>query len=210
MSSGSEQHPARGVVGSLRERQALCEFVDELRTLLDATATARPPVLGWDRARELVSAASSILASSVVPEERRIYAHAWDVPGRGQVLAPVVVVERRSAERWDATVTFGSFHLGHGGVHGGALPLLFDEVMGDFVSGAGAVVVRTAYLNVTYRAVAPVGIPLAVTVRRQRTDGRKRWVTGEIRSKEGDVLCSAEALFVLARSRSHGRPLTNQ
>ena len=121
------------------------------------------------------------------------------IPGRGQALAPVVHVEEFTGERARGHVTFGRFYLGgNGAVHGGAIPLAFDELMGRLANTGGRTPSRTAYLHVNYRSVAPVGRRLSIEARFGREEGRKRILHGEIR--HGETVCAdAEGLFVALR-----------
>ena len=87
--------------------------------------------------------------------------------------------------------------------HGGIVATILDEILGILFSvnrelgkspGNGWTV--TANLNVSY--VRPVITPqtILVTARLAKVSGRKRYVEGEIRDKDGHVLAKSEALFV--------------
>ena len=134
-----------------------------------------------------------------VPEGEQIFARRFDLYGRGQTLAPPYTVEERAPGMIRGTAIFGRYYLGaNGAAYGGALPLLFDEVLGLIANEGGRGVARTAYLHVDYRAITPIGKPLEVHGWIDRQEGRKRYVRGTL--KDGDQLCAeAETLFIELR-----------
>ncbi|MCT1352002.1 MULTISPECIES: PaaI family thioesterase [Gordonia] len=94
------------------------------------------------------------------------------------------------------SVTFGFAHMGSTDtVHGGVITLLFDDVLGMFVSRKGQPDSRTAFLKVDYRSATPVCRELRVTATIDSIEGRKTFVRGAL--LDGDVVCAeARALFV--------------
>jgi acyl-coenzyme A thioesterase PaaI-like protein len=94
------------------------------------------------------------------------------------------------------TTEFGRFHAGFGGaVHGGAIASVLDEALGSLANRACGSVARTAFLNVTFRAVTPTDRPLDISARITSIDGRKLHVSGEL--CDGTTVCArAEGLFV--------------
>ncbi|MEE2059149.1 PaaI family thioesterase [Rhodococcus artemisiae] len=95
-----------------------------------------------------------------------------------------------------ATVEFSDVHLGgNGAVHGGTIPLLFDDFLGIFVSKKGQPHSRTAFLKVNYRQITPVYTPLVVEGTIDRIEGRKTWLSGRLYNGS-DVTADAEALFL--------------
>jgi len=124
-----------------------------------------------------------------------------------------------------ALASFSDGTSGHAGiVHGGLTAMIFDQTAGwangahvlakmangplsadSFVEGGGDVsshdlVGFTASLTVNYRRKVAVGTTVAVSCRVDKTDGRKRFITGEMTDVEsGLVLCEATALYVLPR-----------
>jgi acyl-coenzyme A thioesterase PaaI-like protein len=136
------------------------------------------------------------LRTQAVPEREQAFGHRVDLPGRGQVMAPAFVMTARGPDSVEGTVTFGRFFLGgNGAVHGGAVALLFDEVLGRLSDTAGRTPARTASLTVDFRAVTPVDEELVVRAWFEEETGRKRYLAGEIRHR--DVLCAqATGLFV--------------
>jgi acyl-coenzyme A thioesterase PaaI-like protein len=93
---------------------------------------------------------------------------------------------------------FRRFHLGrNGAVHGGAIGLLFDSVLGltsRLLTGGPRQ--RTAYLHLNYRQIVPIEKELQIDAGVDRVDGRKIFVSGRL-SDGGTVLCEASGLFVL-------------
>ena len=82
-------------------------------------------------------------------------------------------------------------------MHGGAIPLVFDELMGRVVSACGSPA-RTAFLHINYRSITPIEAPLTVEAHLAAEEGRKRHMRGVLR--HGDTVCAdAERLFVALR-----------
>jgi acyl-coenzyme A thioesterase PaaI-like protein len=114
-------------------------------------------------------------------------------------MAPAVEITEFSDSHARGQVSFGRFYLGgNGAVHGGAIPLAFDELMGRLANTGGRSPSRTPYLHVNCRNVTPIQTPLAIEARFEAEEGRKRTLTGVIR--DGDTVCAeAEGLFVALR-----------
>jgi acyl-coenzyme A thioesterase PaaI-like protein len=100
-------------------------------------------------------------------------------------------------------VRFGRFHVGRGAVHGGAIGVVFDEMMGALAASAGRPLARTAYLHVDYRALTPLDRDLVVQAWFEEENGRKRLLRATLH--DGDLLCAeAHGLWVELRPRSEG------
>jgi len=85
---------------------------------------------------------------------------------------------------------------GFGGVaHGGLIATVLDEVMAWTLYGYDDLAV-TAKLEITYRKPVPIGQPLRATARLHEDRGRAKKVRGEIRDAAGQLLASAESLFL--------------
>ena len=146
---------------------------------------------------------NELLAGHAAPREHdRVDGMRPDLPGRGHPLLPPFVVDEESFGE-DGTgalrgrVTFGRFHLGGGAaVHGGVLPLLFDDVLGRVANQGRPFVARTAYLKVDYRRVTLLDVELFWEATLERMQGRKRFTTGRLTDADGNALVEAEALFV--------------
>jgi acyl-coenzyme A thioesterase PaaI-like protein len=186
----------------LRDRGGGPEYgrmIVALRAFLDAVAAASPETSTITALAEDLESWTGKLASTAVGERRQIFAHRLDLPGRGQTMSPNFIVSEGDSESVCGTVTFGRYFLGGGGaVHGGAIPLLFDEVLGRLSNSAGRPPSRTAYLHTDYRSITPVGVELDVRAWFVSEQGRKRVLRSELR--HGDTLCAeAEGLFVVLR-----------
>ena len=170
-------------------------MIEALRLLQDRMTGAAAPAETVTEAAESLEKLAAAFEPYTVPEARQIVGHLTDVDGRGQAMAPVVQIDEWDERHVLGHVTFGRFYLGgNGAVHGGAIPLVFDEVMGR-LANTGRARSRTAYLHVNYRKITPVGRRLRVEARFDREEGRKRVLTGAL--LDGDtVTADAEGLFV--------------
>ncbi len=174
-------------------------LVCELRALLDAAcAAAAPAEINRDVSAEM-RRLSSLLRAYGVDDDIAPAGHRPDLPGEGHPLRPPTVITEWLPDQVRAEVTFRRAHVGsHNSVHGGLLPLVYDDVLGRLAQRVAPSVARTAYLRVDYRAVTPIGRPVVVEGGVEKLEGRKIYTWG--RMKDGDsVLTTAEALFVIAR-----------
>jgi acyl-coenzyme A thioesterase PaaI-like protein len=194
-----------GLIEALRDRLDAGEsaefatMIDALRVLQDRITAARPPEDVSVRVAGVLSALSEALGEYAVDERAQIAGHLATVPGRGQAMTPVVEIDEFTPEYARGHVRFGRFYLGgNGAVHGGAIPLAFDELMGRLANTGGRVPSRTAYLHVNYRSVMPIEKRLSIEARFASEEGRKRILSGSIR--DGALVCAdAEGLFVALR-----------
>jgi len=122
-----------------------------------------------------------------------------DAHGRAQTMTPRLVLDHVDTRSASGTVRFGPYYLGgNGAVHGGAIPLMFDEILGRLSNTGGRAVGRTAYLKTDYRSITPIGADLQVRAWFVSEEGRKRLLRADLR--HGGVLCAeAEGLFVALR-----------
>jgi hypothetical protein len=173
-------------------------MIDALRTLQNAVTGSRPPAEALGEATRQLAELARLLAKYPVAERDQIAGHLAETPGRGQALIPPVHLDQVAAGAIRGHVTFGRFYLGgNGAVHGGAIPLVFDEIMGR-LANAGRSPARTAYLNVSYRNVTPIETTLTIEAQLESAAGRKRLLRGVLR--HGDTVCAdAESLFVALR-----------
>lgn len=173
-------------------------MIDALRVLQNRISGALPgEELVAEVSRTLTDLAVQ-LGAHAVTEEGQI-AGRMDMPGRAQALVPVIYLDEQDDQHAVGRVTFGRFYLGrHGAAHGGAIPLVFDDLMGRLANTGGRPASRTAYLHVNYRSITPLDRELQVTARFEREEGRKRFLSGELR--DGGTLCAdVEGLFVALR-----------
>ncbi|GAB4683826.1 PaaI family thioesterase [Mycobacterium avium subsp. hominissuis] len=175
------------------------DMICALRNFLDDVAAAAPDAATLVTLTDDLNRWAERLAESAVPERRQIFARRLDLPGRGQTMSPYFTPIAGDRETVTGTVTFGRYFLGGGGaVHGGAIPLLFDEVLGRLASSGGRAPARTAYLHTDFRSITPVGAELAVRAWFVSEQGRKRILRAEL--THGDTLCAeAEGLFIELR-----------
>jgi acyl-coenzyme A thioesterase PaaI-like protein len=119
-------------------------------------------------------------------------------PRTENLISPPLTDVRVSGGKVLATVTFSRYHHGsNGAVHGGSIPLLFDDFLGRIVASSG-VRARTAWLRVDYRRITPVNQQLQLSAWISQIDGRKYSVQGELRSNDL-VTAEATSLFVELR-----------
>jgi acyl-coenzyme A thioesterase PaaI-like protein len=175
------------------------DMIAALRDFLDDVAAAAPDTATTVVLTRDLESWSERLAPAAAPERKQIFARRLDLPGRGQTMSPNFIPTAGDDERVEGTVTFGRYFLGGGGaVHGGAIPLLFDEVLGRLSSSGARKPARTAYLHTDFRSITPVGEELAVRAWFVSEQGRKRVLRAEL--AHGDTLCAeAEGLFIELR-----------
>ncbi|MCW2523030.1 MAG: thioesterase superfamily protein [Frankiales bacterium] len=175
------------------------QLIEEARGFLNALAAARPEEADILELTASIAAWREKLEAAAVPESEQLFARRIDLPGRGQVMAPVFHQTERTDTSFTGTVRFGRYFLGsNGAAHGGAISLVFDELLGRFSSNVEGALARTAYLHVNYRSVTPIDTDLQLRARLVKHEGRKFFITGEITN--GDVVCAdAECLFVQLR-----------
>ena len=175
------------------------EMVDELRNLLDHIAAAVPSAAMVREITKLVEEVNARLLPHEVPEHDQVSGQLTSIPGRARLLTPVYSVDELDDRAMPGRVRFGRHYLGsNGAVHGGAIPLLFDDALGRLALVGGRAKSRTAYLNVDYRSVTPIDEELQIECWFDREEGRKRFLRGILR--HGDRLCAeASGLFVVLR-----------
>jgi acyl-coenzyme A thioesterase PaaI-like protein len=116
------------------------------------------------------------------------------IVGRGNPVAPPLTFTTEG----DQVVGRGKFGLQYegppGSVHGGYVAAALDELLGMAQSLSGKAGM-TGTLTVRYRKPTPRHVELAMAARVERVEGRKIFVSGEIRA--GEMLCAeAEGIFV--------------
>ena len=172
------------------------QMVTTLASLQDAVAATIPPVDAVAEATELMARAERILHAHPVSADHQLFGRHLADPNRGQTFSPPLWIEDYREGELSASTRFGRFHSGSGGVvHGGAIALLFDDVLGRTSDLAISERSRTVSLTIDYRSLTPLEKNLEVRARLVRHEGRKRWVSGWL--WDGDRLCAeANALFV--------------
>lgn len=173
--------------------------VADTRDLLDALTAAVPDEQLVAELSGTLRRLSERLQATAVDEYHQLAGRIDGVPGRGQVLVPPMTVDHLDEHSIRGTVIYTRFYLGgNGAVHGGAVPLLFDDILGRFAQTGGRPTSRTAYLHIDYRSITPVERSLTLAAEVVQEEGRKVLVRGTLH--DGDVLCAeAEGLFVVLR-----------
>jgi acyl-coenzyme A thioesterase PaaI-like protein len=175
-------------------------FVEAVRTLQDHTRAVDAPDEVITEAAELIENVAKLLAPYWADEWSSPSGRRMDLPNRGNVLQVPMKLARDGDGRIRGRVKFRRYHLGrNGAVHGGALGLLFDSVLGYTAAKlTRSAYQRTAFLHVNYRRIVPIEKELRIDAGIERTDGRKIFVEGRL--LDGDTpLTDAEALFVRLR-----------
>lgn len=176
-------------------------FIGAVRALQDHARAVDAPDEVITEAADLLEKVSDLLTPFDADEWSAPSGRRMDLPNRGNILAVPMKLHKAppdgTAGRLNGWARFHRFHLGrNGAVHGGALGLLFDSVLGM----ASSVLTRsprqrTAYLHVNYRNIVPIEKELQIDAGVDRVDGRKIFVAGRL--SDGDTLLTdAEALFV--------------
>ena len=123
-----------------------------------------------------------------------------------------MVRDRGLIPRHTVTVDDGMHLAGHttverhfdgvGAVHGGAIALLFDELLGRLANTARPMA-RTAFLRMDFRVPAPWGVQLDFACRIEKIEGRKRFLAGDL-MRDDVVLAQASGLWVELRPDTSG------
>jgi acyl-coenzyme A thioesterase PaaI-like protein len=176
--------------------EAYSELVESVRRFQALLAGARPPVESSQEVTDLIDQASKILTPTQVSEFQQISGKYLGVPDRAQALVPPLRYRTVEPDFVSGTVTFSRYYLGgNWAAHGGTIPLVFDDVLGRLIGGAGRQPSRTAYLNVNFRKITPIDQELGFEGRVDRIEGRKQFLTAKI--TDGEFVCAdAEGLFV--------------
>lgn len=196
----SAPQPVRGHLGVPEPAAdgALDRLVTALRRVQDRVIGTEAPDATLAIAAELLEEVARRLEPYRMTAEQP---PSWDDLRRmagSRTLAPVLDDLEVTSDRLSARVTFSPFYTGgNGAVHGGALPLLFDEVLGR-LANVDRPMCRTANLSADYRRVTPVGRPLQVEARFEREEGRKRYLHAAVLD-DGQVTAEVHGLFVELR-----------
>jgi acyl-coenzyme A thioesterase PaaI-like protein len=175
-------------------------FIDAVRKLQDHARAVDAPDEVITEAADLLQKVSALLSQFDADEWQSPSGRRMDLPVRGNILT-VPMEAHKAPDGKDGRIhgwaRFARFHLGrNGAVHGGALGMLFDTVLGLTSSVlTGGPYQRTAYLKINYRHVVPIEKELQIDAGVDRVEGRKIFVSGRL--SDGDTLLTeADALFV--------------
>jgi acyl-coenzyme A thioesterase PaaI-like protein len=175
--------------------QVFAEFTDSVRRLLNAAAsTSASEEVLRDVKQDLLRSSEQLKLGT---KGRDVWDAVRDtLPSRGRLTCPIFEVESVTNDAICGYVTFDRCFEGkNGAVHGGAIAMLFDEVLGSFVNRPPEPRSRTVQLDVTYHHVTPIGVPLRLEAAVTKHAGRKQHLTSVITCDE-TVCASASALFV--------------
>ena len=160
------------------------------------TGAALPPDVSKELTERLLDICE-LIGEHQVPEADRLDGWRPDLPGRAHPLLPPYYIDEETESTLSGRVTFTRFYLGgNNAAHGGAHPLLFDDVLGRVMNHHQPGVSRTAFLKVNYRRVTPLDVELHFEASRDSIDGRKRWGSARLFDASGALLSDAEALFL--------------
>lgn len=175
-------------------------FIDAIRELQDHARAVDAPDPVITQAADLIEQVSALLAPFDTDEWQTPSGRRLDLPMRGNILTIPMKVRKGDDGRIQGWARFARFHLGrNGAVHGGAVAMLFDTVLGLTSSVlTGGPYQRTAYLHVDYRHIVPIDQELQVEAGVDRVDRRKIFVSGSLRAGE-TLLAEGSALFVLLK-----------
>jgi hypothetical protein len=175
------------------------DLIAALRRAQNAIAAAAAPTGVLDAATERLMAVADALEPYAVAEIDQVFGHRPDLPGRGQAMAPVVIVDSRTNDEVRGRVTISGFYIGGGGaIHGGVPPLVWDEILGRLANSGGRTKSRTAYLHVDYRSITPIDQEMTFDGRFDRVEGRKRYLSGRMFLRDR-LVTEASGLFVELR-----------
>ncbi|MBF6172841.1 PaaI family thioesterase [Nocardia blacklockiae] len=172
-------------------------FVGAMRTLQDLAVSADCPDEVYGQALAQARRLIDLLEPYRAPELHSPAGRVTKLPGRGSLLMPPWQVVEAGPGGVRMRGQFRRYHLGgNNAVHGGVLPLLFDDLFGSLVHYAGRPISRTAYLHVNYRKVTPLETPLLVEGTVDRIEGRKTFVTARLTDESETLLADCEGLMV--------------
>lgn len=179
---------------------AYARYLDALRRVCDLTLHTDPEDEGWDAAAVRLEEIALILDAASAEPETGPAGRRPDLPGRGHPLLPSFRMLEMSETHAVAAGEFSPFFTGWRAVHGGMLAVVLDEIFGLTVAVASGAVTRTAFLNVDFRSLTPVGEQLRIETEIERHEGRKYFMRGRVLA--GDRLCAdAECLAVVLRDQ---------
>lgn len=186
-----------------RERRRLATVLRELAAICVTTDAPEPTLAqAADAAARVVDALRDFprrtfkegYASCVTPEDFAVFADRATLTGGSNPVAPPMSLHM-DGEDAVGLVNFGPPYEGIPGcVHGGLVAAVFDQVFGYLQVKRGERSV-TGSLTVRYRRPTPLHVPLRITARIDRVEGRRSYVRAELHA--GDlVTAEAEGIFV--------------
>ena len=200
MAGDHQQHPGGGFnppEPTTKGGPDYGRFIDAVRRLQDHARAVDAPDEVITEAADQLEKLSALLAPYDADEWESPSGRRMDLLVRGNILTVPLSARKTEDGRVQGWARFARFHLGrNGAVHGGALGMLFDTVLGLTSSViTGNPRQRTAYLKINYRHIVPIEKKLQIDAGVDRVEGRKVFVSGRL--SDGDTLLTeADALFV--------------
>ncbi|MBO0854235.1 MAG: PaaI family thioesterase [Nocardia sp.] len=172
-------------------------FVEAMRTLQDLAVSVDCPDEVFGQATAQAQALIDLLEPYRAPELHGPAGRVPSLPGNGNLLLPPWSVDRAGPAGVSMRGEFRRYHLGgNSAVHGGVLPLLFDNLFGMMVHYSGRPISRTAFLHVNYRKVTPLETPLLVEGTVDQVEGRKTFVSARLLDESETLLADCQGLMV--------------
>ncbi|HUZ55351.1 MAG TPA: PaaI family thioesterase [Streptosporangiaceae bacterium] len=170
-----------------------------LRRLLDVVVRTAAEPAKLRAATAAVERLTARLGGPVARVDRSIAAGSYQeqmslVGGLSHPIAPQLALAPTEDGAEGVVVVGPLFQGGPGLVHGGIVALLIDHAMGC-VAATPQRPAMTASLTMRYRRPTPLGVPLTVSVRLDRIEGRKLHLSAEI-TADSVVTVEAEAVFL--------------
>jgi acyl-coenzyme A thioesterase PaaI-like protein len=178
------------------ERRELGEAV---RRLLDVVVQTGADPAELSDAAATIDELATRLAASTVRADRSVRANSYRahmslVGGLSHPIAPELHMDVHEGGGQGEVVIGPVFQGGPGLVHGGILALLIDHAMGCVAAGPERPAM-TVRLTMRYLKPTPLGVPLTVSVRLDRIEGRRLHLSADI-TADGQVTVDAEAIFL--------------
>lgn len=176
-------------------------FVTAMRELQDLAISADPSDDIWDKAALRAEELVELLDPFEAPEGVAPAGRSPGLPGMGSLLMPPWMLTTFEADGVEMRGQFSRYYVGgNSAVHGGMLPLLFDQLFGMVVHAAGRPISRTAFLHVDYRNVTPINTPLIARGHVASVDGRKAFVSARLTDERDTLLAESNGLMVRLRA----------
>jgi len=187
-----------------RERQALAEA---LRRLLDvAVETGAGPARLSAAAAAIDEVTASLTGSVIRPdfsvEPSSYRSHMSLVGGLSHPIAPQLHMDVQADGGSGAVVVSRLFQGGPGLCHGGVVALLVDHAMGCVANRVDRPAM-TVRLTLRYRRPTPIEVPLTVTVRLDRIEGRQLHLSATVATPD-EVTVEADGVFLILTPENLG------
>ncbi|HEX9622790.1 MAG TPA: PaaI family thioesterase [Streptosporangiaceae bacterium] len=175
------------------------ELGESLRRLLDVVVQTGAAPAELKAATATIDELTARLATPTARADQSITADSYRthlslVGGLSHPVAPQLQIHVNGDVGQGEVVIGPVFQGGPGLVHGGILALLIDHAKGC-VAARPERPAMTVRLAMRYLRPTPLGVPLTVTVRLDRVEGRRLHLTTEI-TANGEVTVDAEAVFL--------------